>query len=97
MARLLFAVKRGSGHTKPETVIQDAETTPRMEEEKKFGPITEELTFPLFVKTSARGTTEGHREQGRIHGPRCALVLHYATFSDFHESVTDGSTDERTD
>ena len=33
MARLLFAVERGSGHTKSETVIHDAETTPRMEEE----------------------------------------------------------------
>ena len=75
MARLLFAVERGSGHTKSETVIHDAETTPRMEEEKKFGPITEESTFPLFLKTSARGTTEGHREQGQELTNRCVPAL----------------------
>ena len=39
------------------------------------------------------------RKQGRIHDImiRCVLVLHYAIFSDFHERVTGGPTDRRTD
>ena len=36
-------------------------------------------------------------KQGRIHDIRCVLILHYAIFSDFYKSVTDGPTDGPTD
>ena len=37
------------------------------------------------------------KEQGRIRDIRCVPVLHYAIFSGFYKSVTDGPTDQRTD
>ena len=36
-------------------------------------------------------------QQGCIHDIRCVPVLHYAIFSDFYKSVTDGPMDGRTD
>ena len=40
---------------------------------------------------------ENVEKQGRIHDIRCVPILHYAIFSDFYKSVTDGPTDRRTD
>ena len=45
---------------------------------------------------SAEKKIKEGEKQGRIHDIRCVLILHYAIFSDFYKSVTDGRTDGHT-